>query len=72
MTQRPKIFPAEWLASSPTYIDNRVASLLDDAAPMPSAELERLKVMAAGSYVPPFTLEEIKLVYPGIYFPVEH
>jgi hypothetical protein len=52
--------------------------MLDEAAEilskpsMPLAKIERLKAQAAAEYAPPFTVEEIKRVCPGLYGPVEH
>ncbi len=55
---RPAIYPAEWL---------------EENAPMPLKELETLRYEhLIYNYEPPYTVEEIKRMFPGLYFPVEH
>jgi hypothetical protein len=40
--------------------------------PVPRQKRDELKAEALLSYQPPYTVEEIKAMFPGLYFPVHH
>lgn len=40
--------------------------------PMPREKLDEIKSVALLSYQPPYTVEEIKAMFPGLYFPIIH
>jgi len=41
-------------------------------SPLTQEEFERIKVECSLAYQPPYTVQEIKQMFPGLYFPVTH